>query len=75
MQEEDKQLVEVLLNEKTFYEELKELMAKYKYEDILKDRLPTEVKQEFNDIHRDLVMLYHCDFALPSTGSLAILNF
>jgi len=51
-------------------EEFSQFIKKYKYEDILRDRTDEEVRQEFNEIHKMLVMLYQCDFAIPPLGDM-----
>jgi len=49
-------------------EEFKEFIEGIKYEDIKRDRTEAEVCQEFNDIHKMLVLLYQCDFAIRPIG-------
>jgi len=49
-------------------EQFKKLIESIEYEDIKRDRTEAEVCQEFNEIHKLLVMLYQCDFAIRPVG-------
>jgi len=49
-------------------EQFKKLIESIKYEDIKRDRTEAEVCQEFNEIHKMLVLLYKCDFAIRPIG-------
>lgn len=65
-----KEEVGALLKDRDTLEEFKQFFEKYKYEDILRDRTDAEVRAEFQEIHRMLVKLYQCDYAIPPLGDM-----